>query len=280
MFIAENKETHKRIYIDDAINNEKNEEYICPVCGSKLIVRNGSINIPHFAHVRNNHCDSFSSDISKWHLDWQNVFPKGNQEVVMSFDISEHDYIIAGYEYRFSDQLENELGCSSFSADFFEKKMEYIKEPSKMMHIKHRADVLACGYVIEFQHSPISSSEFNERNWFYMLCGKKVIWIFDFIEEYNDGQIICYDEWSSSNDKGGKYKWKYSSKTFNSFVPQDQNNVTVFFQLFNELNDAEDSLIEKVTWCIPDDVGFKRFCTSYYPTNKTEFRDWIEKRKL
>jgi len=37
----------------------------------------------------------------------------------------------------------------------------------------HRADVLAYGYVIEFQHSPISVEEFDERNLFYTSLEKK-----------------------------------------------------------------------------------------------------------
>ena len=41
--------TNERIYIDDALNN-KDIEYICPICKEKLIIKNGSVIIPHFAH--------------------------------------------------------------------------------------------------------------------------------------------------------------------------------------------------------------------------------------
>ena len=51
---------------------------------------------------------------------------------------------------------------------------------------------MACGYVIEFQHSPITAEEFNVRNQFYLTYGKKVIWIFDLSEEFEDGRIDCY----------------------------------------------------------------------------------------
>lgn len=43
----------------------------------------------------------------------------------------------------------------------------------------HRADILTGGYVIEFQHSPITSTEFERRNLFYTKAGYKVIWVFD-----------------------------------------------------------------------------------------------------
>lgn len=38
----------------------------------------------------------------------------------------------------------------------------------------HRADILTGGCVIEFQHSPITSTEFERRNLFYTKAGYKV----------------------------------------------------------------------------------------------------------
>lgn len=43
----------------------------------------------------------------------------------------------------------------------------------------HRADVLINNTVIEFQHSPIKSEEFEARNSFYKSCGYHVVWLFD-----------------------------------------------------------------------------------------------------
>ena len=45
--------------------------------------------------------------------------------------------------------------------------------------VKHRADVLVNGIVIEFQHSPIKADEIEERNSFYVSCGYNVVWVFD-----------------------------------------------------------------------------------------------------
>ena len=42
----------------------------------------------------------------------------------------------------------------------------------------HRADVFINKTVIEFQHSPISKNEFEDRNRFYNGLGFYVIWIF------------------------------------------------------------------------------------------------------
>ena len=114
--------TGKRIHASEAI---KEKEYFCPLCDNKVILRQGEINIEHFAHIKK--CDdNWHYDMSEWHLEWQKQFPKNNREVVM-----EHN------------------------------------------GEKHRADVLACGYVIEFQHSSITAEEFNERNRFYLSTLKK-----------------------------------------------------------------------------------------------------------
>lgn len=45
--------------------------------------------------------------------------------------------------------------------------------------VRHRADVCVNVTVIEFQHSPMSVSEFLDRNEFYTSAGYKLIWLFD-----------------------------------------------------------------------------------------------------
>lgn len=140
MFFALNKDTNKRVDIEEALKEKIKSDYICPLCYKDLIMKKGVINASHFAHKVK--CDeTFSVDMSIWHKEWQDIFPKENQEVIVECDIA-------------------------------------AKEDA-VIHIKHRADVLINNYVIEFQHSLISREEFNARNWFYNYCGYKVIWIFD-----------------------------------------------------------------------------------------------------
>ena len=64
----------------------------------------------------------------------------------------------------------------NWQCQFPEEYREVVVEKDEK---KHRADVLINGYVIEFQHSPISGDEIKERNEFYTNCGYKVIWVFD-----------------------------------------------------------------------------------------------------
>jgi flagellar biosynthesis GTPase FlhF len=65
--------------------------------------------------------------------------------------------------------------------------------------ILHRADVVSTGgVVIEFQHSPISWEEIEEREQFY----QNMIWVFDVTKAYNRGDLEvfnaksgCYIQW-------------------------------------------------------------------------------------
>lgn len=61
----------------------------------------------------------------------------------------------------------------------------------------HRADVRCYGTVIEFQHSPISESEFMRRNRFYTSAGLKVVWIFDLIDVFGE-RMWCEDDWENN----------------------------------------------------------------------------------
>jgi competence CoiA-like predicted nuclease len=148
---------------------------------------------------------------------------------------------------------------------------------------KHRADVMACGYVIEFQHSPIAAEEFEERNNFYLRYGKKVIWVFDFAKEFSEKQIKFYDQWSTGYDNGGQFKWSYAKRFLQSFLPQKNKNIIVFFQFFaSDHSNEEESYMERVVWAIEENglSNFSRFRTSYYPANAKELLECVKKREL
>ena len=186
MLFALDKEG-KRIHI----NNAKKEEYFCPCCNGKMILKLGNIRTHHFSHPSNNVCkDSWHYDMTEWHYNWQNYFPKETQEIVK---------VLNGE--------------------------------------KHRADVLLEDdkIVIEFQHSNLSSEEFNARNEFYNKLGYKVIWIFDVEEQYLDEKIENYN--------GNLWSWKNPKKTFDLFN-YNNKNVELYLQISNEENE-----LVKVTWC-------------------------------
>lgn len=235
------------IDIEDAIKHPK-DKYFCRFCNGELIVKNGSVRNAHFAHKNNCCCDDYDNDMSDWHRNWQKRFPIKNREVVLELD-------------------DKALGINA----------------CRLKRKRRRADVLCCGYAIEFQNSPISSEEFEDRNIFYSQIGKKVIWIFNMIDAVDNGNMDCYDEWHNGYADGGKWSWSWARKTFTRYKTTDKN-IIVFFQTHEESNENL-YYLERVTWAINSDVeymktDFKRFCTSYYPANFEELFDKIKKRQL
>ena len=130
--------------------------------------------------------------------------------------------------------------------------------------IKHRADVFFDNNVIEFQHSPLSPNEFEERNNFYTSLGYKVIWIFDLGEEYDDEKI------RESNRKRNLYSWTRPRNTFNSFNPKN-TNVTLYFQFGGWDDNDDEPWLLKVTW--RGDNGFERFAVDKKQYSKDNFVD-------
>lgn len=190
-------EKGNRIHISHA---QRAQDYTCPCCGEKVLLKRGEIRAHHFAHCSGTICrDGWHYDMSAWHIEWQNNFPLECQEIV-----------------------------------------------KELNGRKHRADVLLEDkkVVLEFQHSALSSSEFYERNSFYNALGYKVIWIFDAIEQYLNGQIDNY--------KPNSWSWSKYRKTFDNFNCKDKG-VEVYLQI-----DHHDLI--KVTWCTEDN-GFSQFAT-------------------
>ncbi|MGG7060148.1 competence protein CoiA [Clostridium nigeriense] len=233
------------IDIDFAVKNANNK-YYCRSCKGELIIKKGNVRINHFAHKNKCECNDYHENMSEWHRYWQKKFPIKNREVPLKIDNS------------------------------IRRKFE---------KTERRADVLCYGYVIEFQNSPITSKEFDERTWFYNSLGKKVVWIFNMIEEYNE-KIESIGDWSNKSDNGGKYLWKYASKTFINYDSYDKDVILIFqvTEVNNEEKDIEQCYFERVIWAInsnnAEDTNFKKFFTSYYPSNFTELMEKIKARQL
>lgn len=125
----------------------------------------------------------------------------------------------------------------------------------------HRADVLVSKTVVEFQHSPISYEEFDERNRFYQDAGYKVIWLFDLENAYKSRKIELEDSFE------GKYRWKWAFGTLYNY-DTNQSAVEVFFQFHRE----ERGII-KLKWKTPDRC--KYFYAGDNKLNAYEFVNYV-----
>ena len=134
---------------------------------------------------------------------------------------------------------------------------EIIKEKDGKVH---RADVLLEDkkVVFEFQHSPMSNSEFRDRNNFYNSLGYKVIWVFDVSEQYDNRNIdISYKNLVT---------WFRPKKTFDGFVPNENKNVVLFLQLSNDPKN-DDTMVE-LQRKIDNGIQIHSLYEDYYESHK------------
>ena len=117
--------------------------------------------------------------------------------------------------------------------------------------VTHRADVLIeqSKTVVEFQHSAMSSHEFDRRNGFYVSCGYRVVWVFDMLEEYQNEKIVP----SERNKSVSEYST--SRDTFSNFEFKSKD-VVLFFQSKDSENQGK-IVLEHVKWVSPN--GISRF---------------------
>lgn len=202
-----------RISADKA---DKRSAYHCPLCGSSLILRQGDLNIPHFAHKSNECTDGWDYDMSEWHYSMQNRFPSEQREVVVEY-----------------------------------------------MGKKHRADVLDGRQIIEFQHSPISIEEIEERNSFYSSAGYSVAWVFDVREQYASGAI-----YSVEHDSGLMFGWNNPKRCLQILPPPKECSKLLVIYLYWVDEDGVECF-ERVIWSSQNDLqqpNFKRFMVFAYAT--------------
>ena len=123
MFVAYNS-LQEHVSIENAIAEDK---YYCPGCGAPLVIRaKESLAVKaHFAHRRGADCDSWTHDMSEWHLLWQRRFPIQNREVVVEKD---------GVKHRADVCINNTV-------------IEFQHSPIKAEEIAQRNEFyLSCGY--------------------------------------------------------------------------------------------------------------------------------------
>ncbi len=94
----------------------KGQVYYCPICDVDLVLKQGEYRIDHFAHKKGSMCsDSWSSDMSEWHLGWQRRFPDDCQEVVRESEdgerhradvLIENSHIVIEFQHSHLSQYE------------------------------------------------------------------------------------------------------------------------------------------------------------------------------
>lgn len=119
----------------------------------------------------------------------------------------------------------------------------------------HRADVLIEEFktVFEFQHSPMPSWEFIERNSFYNKLGYKVIWIFDIEQQYQNDKL---------SKRENHWEWYRPIRTFDDYEAFPYSG-----ELFFEYNNTDITLMRVTAY--RGKAG-----TSYFYTDGNEYDDY------
>ncbi len=78
-----------------SINGEKVEARprtvgICPLCDQTVISKCGEINVWHWAHQKDESCDSWYEPETEWHKNWKLSFGRDNCEVIISKEGRKH----------------------------------------------------------------------------------------------------------------------------------------------------------------------------------------------
>ena len=92
--------------------------------------------------------------------------------------------------------------------------------------VRHRADVITDRTVVEFQHSPLSSGKFNDRNVFYHgNIGYKVVWLYDMRDDFEQGLIQKISD--------TEFSWNKPRSTFRNYTLRS-GQIDLFFQIDEE----------------------------------------------
>ena len=198
-----------------------NQEYYCPYCGALLVTKKGDIRQHHFAHKSLHYCSD------SW---------VGNH--FYSYDISpwHNDW-----------------------QSLFPKENQEVK--LALGDTKHRADVMIDKTVIEFQHSIMSPSAFDDRNNFYFNFGNKGIWLFDLTDLLDEGKLTY-----SKCEDGIEFNWTNPKRAFNNYDIQS-GCIDIFLQLGND----EDCIV-RVMDVSPE--WFEKFVTTDF-MSKTDFLEYV-----
>lgn len=122
----------------------------------------------------------------------------------------------------------------------------------------HRADVMVNDIVIEFQHSPITANEFIDRNSFFTRLGKRIAWVFDVSEQF-DNETLQFSE----DDDRPLLIWKNPLRIFSSWEKITDYSKNYAVWIYFESDGFEQ--IQKIIWTAKDEDGnpsLKRFITS------------------
>ena len=182
----------------------RHTDCICPGCGKAVIHKMGDYKRHHFAHD-----------------------PRDKTVATCPYD-SNKDYV-------------NESEWHIRMKEYFPKEQREIIFKDEKTGEKHIADVYhkASNTVLEFQHSPISKTEFISRTQFHLNEGRRIAWVFDESWEnkdesswtrqhYKSGKLVKGYYWRMNGPYSRReYRWIHRRKYVEEYSPDTQDSYSV-----------------------------------------------------
>ncbi len=141
----------------------------------------------------------------------------------------------------------------------FPKRNQEIK--LSLGDVSHRADVLVGYSVVEFQHSAMNPKRFDDRNNFYLNLNYKMIWLFDLMDQADNGALTY-----TTDTDCCVFSWDNPRKAFNAY-DTNSGQIDLFFQIA-----AEGNCIVRVLEV--SECGFDSFRTTK-PMTKEAFLSYV-----
>ena len=135
---------------------------------------------------------------------------------------------------------------------------------------RHRTDVLHKGVAIEFQHSPISETEFWRRSVFYTNAARHLLWVFDMRQRFAAGIIEEVD----CDAMRKKYVWHGHRPTFCGFLPEFYSRITLILQ-FSGTDNGENVSLCEITH-VEGKPLVSQFESSGSRLQELSLREWID----
>jgi hypothetical protein len=216
MLYAIDKNLGNKVGIQQAIDD--GGYYKCTICGDDVIVRNGDVRIPHFAHKSLRICDSWYSTenaMSEWHRDWQSQYAQRYREVPVEINGEKHiaDVQFGNYVVEFQH--------SPMTADAFMKRTRFYTQKYKLIWV---FDFIDISNYDDYYDAPLHTQygefdkfiwknqkptfeEFNPRDWY-----GKVYLVFE-IYSRKYGTMLKQVTWCAEDDYRYNYK-RFATQDF------------------------------------------------------------------
>ncbi|MGX7024069.1 competence protein CoiA [Vagococcus hydrophili] len=171
MLIAETSEG-KRVNLSQLSREEitglKKKKHYCPGCKSEIIVKNGTVIMPHFAHKKNSQCFFFSENESEEHLVGKKLIAANCEKYGIDYELE-----------AFLPELQ--------------------QRPDVLINRK---------IAVEFQCSPLSIARFKERTINYQAFGYQVLWILGTKLQWKDSCSSMQRQFVYLSKNIGFYVWE------------------------------------------------------------------------